>query len=185
MVRLHWDGDQQPPLDMDLSCLANPNKPTCPPTPTVAPKPYIVEIIAYHGWINPKSGHEGCFIVTKTTTIMVGGITPLTYNKGAKLCKPPPKEKSLLEKLGDIATGALGWISEAYNDLQDAVVSILAKFVPSGLCSESCLKTLLQTAGGDGHSSQHPQLRCHSQRRHGLFRRDAGRASHRQRRRPS
>lgn len=144
MVRLHWDGDQQAPLDMDLGCLANPNKPTCPPTPTAAPKPYIVEIIGYHGWINPKNGHEGCFIVTKTTTIQVG-FDDYTYKEGTKLCKPPPEEKSLLDVIGDLATGALGWISEAYNDLQDAVVSIVANFIPSSLCPKSCLKTLLQT----------------------------------------
>jgi hypothetical protein len=144
MVRLHWDGDQQPPLDMDLSCLTDPSKPTCPPTPTAVPKPYIIDIIGYHGWINPKNGHEGCFIVTKTTTVQIG-YTPYTYKAGTHLCKPPPKEKSLLEKLGDLASGALGWISEAYNDLQDAVVSIISNFIPSSLCSQSCLKTLLQT----------------------------------------
>ncbi len=142
-VRLHWDGDQQPPLDMDLSCLANPNQPTCPPTPTPAPKPYIIDIIAYHGWIEPTSGHEGCYIVTKTTTVQVG-FNPLTYEEGTKLCKPPPKKKGLLDVLGDLLVEGLGAVSAAYNSLQDAVVSLVANFIPSGLCDNSCLKTLLK-----------------------------------------
>ncbi|HLC35874.1 MAG TPA: hypothetical protein VJJ70_12875, partial [Anaerolineales bacterium] len=143
IVRLHWDGDKQPPLDMDLSCLTDPNKPTCPPTPTPAPKPYIIDIIAYHGWIAPVSGHEGCFIVTKTTEILVG-FNVFTYEKGAKLCKPPPKEKGLLDVLGDLLVEGLGALSAAYNSLQDAVVSLVANFVPSGWCDNSCLKSLLK-----------------------------------------
>jgi len=143
IVRLHWDGDKQPPLDMDLSCLTDPNKPTCPPTPTPAPKPYIIDIIAYHGWIAPVSGHEGCFIVTKTTEVLVG-FDAITYTEGTKLCKPPPKEKGLLDVLGDLLVEGLGALSAAYNSLQDAVVSLVANFVPSGWCDNSCLKSLLK-----------------------------------------
>jgi hypothetical protein len=143
-VRLHWDGDSQPPLDMDLSCLTDPNKPTCPPTPTPAPKPYIIDIIAYHGWIEPVGGHEGCFIVTKTTTVLIG-FDPFTYKEGTKLCKPPPKKKSLLDVLGDLLVEGLGALSKAYSSLQDAVVSLVANFIPSSLCDDACLKILLKT----------------------------------------
>ena len=144
IVRLHWNGDQQPPLDMDLSCVTNPNQPTCPPAPTPAPKPYIIDIIAYHGWIEPTSGHEGCFIATKTTKIGYG-TTSVTYDVGTPFCKPPPKKKGLLDVLGDLLVEGLGALSEAYNSLQDAVVSIVANFIPSSLCPESCLRTLLKT----------------------------------------
>ncbi len=125
-----------------FECQQNPNAAGCP-TPVPPPlKPYQVEIVGYHGIIPPKNGHEGCYIVTKGTTVMFGPIQ-MTFKEGDTLCPPKPKEKSWYEAVIDFALDGLNWVSTAYSDLKNAVVSIVAKFVPDALCGKKCLGTIL------------------------------------------
>ncbi len=143
-VRIEWYGEDTMAevIKKGQECQQNPGAPGCP-TPVPPPlKPYIVEIVGYHGFIAPKNGHEGCYIVTKNTVVKWGG-SQLLYKAGQKLCPPKPKDKSWYEAVVDFVVDAVNWVSEAYNDLKDTVVDIVANFVPAALCSKACLGTLL------------------------------------------
>jgi hypothetical protein len=143
-VRIQWYGINQAGeiIKKGQECQQNPGAPGCP-TPVPPPlKPFIVEVVGYHGMVAPQSGHEGCYLVTKDTTVMVG-TSPVQYKAGQMICPPQPKEKSWYEAAIDFALDAVNWVSTAYSDLKDAVVTIVSKFVPDDLCGKKCLGTLL------------------------------------------
>jgi hypothetical protein len=143
-VRIQWYGED-PLADVikkGQECQQNPSAPGCP-TPVPPPlKPFIVEIAGYHGIVAPKNGHVGCYLVTKDTTVKIGGV-PASYKAGDKFCPPKPKSKSWYEAVVDFVVDAVNWVSTAYNDLKDTVVSIVANFVPDVICNKACLGTLL------------------------------------------
>ena len=143
-VKIQWyaKNELNEEIKKGFECLQNPNAPGCP-TPVPPPlKPYTAEIIGYHGVVAPVNGHQGCYLVTKDTTVNYGTFS-FDFLKGQKLCPPAPKEKSWYEAVIDFALDAVNWVSTAYNDLKSSVISIVSKFVPDALCGKKCLGTLL------------------------------------------
>ena len=145
-VVLRWMGPYDGP-DLTkikfVDCSKTPEDPYCK---AKLPKPpnYTVEILSYHGWIAPKDGHEGCFVVTKTTKAALGfGMPETTYHEGQVLCPPKPKEPSFLEAVVNFVVDAVNWVANTYQKLKDEVIDLVSQFVPAALCDKSCLGTLL------------------------------------------
>jgi len=143
-VKIQWYGLNQAAeaIKQAQECLNNPETPGCPsPMPPLL-KPYTIEIIGYHGIIPPQDGHVGGYVVTKDTTIQVGP-NKLEYKAGQVIPHPEPKEKKWYEAVVDFALDVVNWVSTAYSDMKDTVISIVAQFVPDELCGKDCLDTLL------------------------------------------
>lgn len=145
-VILHWQGPYDGP-DLEnikiIDCSKTPEDPYCK---AQQPKPpnYEVQILSYNGWIPPKGGHEGCFVVTETTKASPGfGFPEITYNQGQVLCPPKPKEPSFLESVVNFVIDAVNWVANTYQKLKDEVINLVAQFVPAELCDKSCIGTLL------------------------------------------
>ncbi|MHB9092219.1 MAG: hypothetical protein ACYC7H_12455, partial [Chloroflexota bacterium] len=154
-VIMHWGG-QEPPAPLNIKI----TPPTPTPTPTVSP--YKVQIVSYHGTIAPLKyctygdGYESYVVTQDTwwdtsksllyfTTEPIAGSPPY-FKKGDVLCEPAPEEPSLLDKIGGWVSGAWNWVSEAYSDLKNTVVSAVGVLIPDTLCSDSCVGTLLDAA---------------------------------------
>jgi hypothetical protein len=107
-----------------------------------APRPYIVEVLSYHGIIEPKAEKYGCYLATKETTIGM-----ITYPEGKMWC--PEKEDDsfsipdLAEAIIDFVVDAINWASQAYADLKAAVIDFVGEFVPDPPCGDTCLTALL------------------------------------------
>lgn len=124
-----------------VDCKTSPNDPYCK-LPAQKPRPYIVDILTYHGWIPPAEGHGGCFIVTETTTVKQWGSAlgpDVTYYAGSTLCPPEPDEPSFLEAAFNFFVDAVNWVSKAYAALKSEVINLVAQFVPAALCDKSCI----------------------------------------------
>jgi hypothetical protein len=146
-VILRWMGPYDDPFPNNIKivdCSKTPEDPYCK---AQLPKPpnYTVEILSYHGWIMPKDGHEGCFVVTKTTkAALIKGVTSeITYQEGQVLCEPEPEEPSFLEAVVNFVVDAVNWVANTYAKLKDAVIDFVSQFVPAALCDKSCIGTLL------------------------------------------
>lgn len=128
-----------------VDCKTSPNDPYCK-LPAQKPRPYIVDILTYHGWIPPAEGHEGCFIVTETTTVKQwGSALDVTYHAGSTLCPPEPEEPSFIEAAVNLFVDAVNFISKAYAALKAEVINLVAQFVPAALCDKSCIDFALST----------------------------------------
>lgn len=145
-VILRWLGPYDGP-DLKNIKLVNCSKPPeDPQCKAQQPKPpnYKVEILSYNGWIPPKSGHEGCFVVTETTTApLIKGFPEITYKEGQTVCPPKPKEPSFLEAVVNFVVDAVNWVANTYAKLKDAVIDFVSQFVPAALCNKSCIGALL------------------------------------------
>lgn len=145
-VILRWMGPSDGPDLKNLKivdCKTMPEDPICI---AQLPKPpnYKVEILTYNGWIPPKDGHEGCFIVTETTTAQINPLlAPITYKQGQTVCPPKPKEPSFLEAIVNFVVDAVNWVANTYQKLKDEVIDLVSQFVPEALCNKSCIGTLL------------------------------------------
>lgn len=146
-VVLRWMGPYNGP-NLDnikiTDCSKTPEDPYCK---AKLPKPpnYTVEILSYHGWIAPKDGHEGCFVITKTTkaALIKGFSQEVTYNEGQVLCEPEPEEPSFLEAVVNFVVDAVNWVANTYQKLKDEVINLVSQFVPAALCNKSCIGALL------------------------------------------
>jgi hypothetical protein len=107
-----------------------------------APRPYIVEVLSYHGIIHPNPAKYGCYLATKT--IKVG---PITYLEGDQYCPPEEDEgfslPGLVEAIVDFVVDAINWASQAYADLKAAVIDFVGGFVPDPPCGNACLTAML------------------------------------------
>jgi hypothetical protein len=144
-VLLRWMGPYDGPDLTNIKvvdCSKTPEDPYCK---AQQPKPpnYKVEILSYHGWIPPKDGHEGCFVVTKTTTVTGGFGQKITYKAGQPLCEPEPEEPSFLEAVVNFVVDTVNWVANTYQKLKDEVIDMVSQFVPAALCDKNCLGTLL------------------------------------------
>ncbi|PWB43707.1 MAG: hypothetical protein C3F10_09745 [Dehalococcoidia bacterium] len=146
-VVLRWLGPYDGPDLKNIKiydCSKTPEDPVCK---AQLPKPpnYTVQILSYNGWIPPKGGHEGCFVVTETTTAaLIKGFSPeITYKKGQTLCPPKPKKPSFLESIVNFVVDAVNWVANTYAKLKDAVIDLVSQFVPAALCPKSCIGALL------------------------------------------
>ncbi|TFH37283.1 MAG: hypothetical protein E4G99_02955, partial [Anaerolineales bacterium] len=143
-VRIRWYAEDKfnEGIKQAIFCSQNPGAPDCPTPVPPAQKPYTAEIVGFHGIIAPQSGHEGCYLMTKETTLV--DITGKhVYPENTKFCPPKPKSKPWYEAVVDFVVDAVTYVSEAYDDLKATVVSIVATFVPDELCGKACLGTLL------------------------------------------
>jgi hypothetical protein len=140
-VTMQWAGASPPELKVPPILTT--------PTPTPPASAYEVEIVSYHGIIPPVEkcdyGEYGdgyvvlqdAWLVTMWgqigyTTKPVAGSAP-TLKKGEVICEPAPKKPSLWQKIGNWASGAWNWVSEAYSDLKAFAVDIILDFTPLGL----------------------------------------------------
>lgn len=119
------------------------------PTPVKTESPYDVQIIGYHGIIPPVVPNKICYIATKDAwPADMWGLTYTTdpnkaVTSGAKpvkagqpICKPDPKEPSILEAILSWAEDAVNWASGAWDDLKAFAVDTILKYTPLGLqCS--------------------------------------------------
>jgi hypothetical protein len=121
-----------------IDCSKNPEACASPG----APRPYIVEVLSYHGIIHPIAAKYGCYLATKEVTIGT-----ITYPEGKEFCPPEDDDSFSLPDLAEAIVGfvvdAINWASQAYADLKAAVVDFVAQFVPSELCGNACLSALL------------------------------------------
>jgi hypothetical protein len=136
----YWDG---PDLDniKITDCSKSPDDPICK-LPDPPPKPYIADILGYHGFIPPVNGHYGCFVVTETTLATKGFIS-INYQEGQVLCPPKPDEPNFLEAAAGFIVDAINWVSNAYNTLKSEIIDFVANFVPSELCDKTCIGLVL------------------------------------------
>ena len=143
-VILRWMGPYDGPDPKNVKfpgCSGAPEDPYCKSYLPEQPNSYKLDILSYHGWIAPKDGHDGCYIVTETTTVFVFGNA--TYKEGQVLCPPKPKGKSLLESIVSFVVDAVNWVANTYQKVKDEVINLVAKFVPAELCNKSCIGALL------------------------------------------
>ena len=146
-VHLTWGA---PPADLGIQyeCF-QPNPPGYCPTPVVAEKPFILDILSYQGIQWPLEAKFRCYVVTETTTLYKGTVTEITYPQGKEFCPPKPKNKEWYEVAAeafvDFVTGAVNWASEAFDDLKGAVVDFVAQNVPglTIICPKTCLSAVL------------------------------------------
>ncbi len=128
-----------------VDCFTHPDDDVCKAPP--GPPRYKIQIESYHGWISPKAGHAGCYLVTKTTTTMVTPVGPTaTYPEGQLLCPPKPKDPGLLEAIVSFVVDAVNWVSNTYAKLKEAVIDFVSMFVPEAICPKSCIGILLDIA---------------------------------------
>lgn len=145
-VILRWLGPYDGPDLKNIKivdCSKTPEDPICK---AQLPEPpwYKVEILTYNGWIPPKDGHAGCFIVTETTTApLLKGFSEITYKEGQTVCPPKPKKPSFLESIVNFVVDAVNWVANTYAKLKDAVIDFVSQFVPAALCDKSCIGALL------------------------------------------
>jgi hypothetical protein len=146
-VHLTWG---VPPADLGIQyeCF-QPNPPGYCPTPFVAEKPFILDILSYQGIQSPLEDKFGCYVVTETTTLYKGTVAEITHPQGKEFCPPKPKNKEWYEVVAeafvDFVTGTVNWASEAFDDLKGAVVDFVAQNVPglTTICPKSCLSAVL------------------------------------------
>jgi hypothetical protein len=136
-------------------CATNPNAADCPPPVPPGPKPYIVEIISYHGVIPASPDHVDCYIATKTTTIETPYYSSFdqewktyqtVYPEGKQFCPEVEEEPEWYEVIVSLVVDGLNWISKAYDALKSAVVDTVVALMPSGLtdlCGKKCLGDIL------------------------------------------
>ncbi|MPZ49136.1 MAG: hypothetical protein GEU75_07530 [Dehalococcoidia bacterium] len=140
-----------------LKCaFSTPTPPGCPtPTPP-PPRPYVVEIVDYHG-IVPPTNPKTCFIVTKDawpadifghnfTTNQADAVTSQkAYAAGKPICEPEPDEPecAIDDPFGciGVALGFIGegleWIGDAWSDLKNFVITTFMEITQLGsLCEE-------------------------------------------------
>jgi hypothetical protein len=137
-TRIHFYAPELEIPDGLLDCSKQPE--LC--APSSGPRPYLVEILSYHGFIPPVEGKYGCYRVTEETTVQVGG-SPVTYPKGWVKCPPQPKATSPLEAIIEFVVDSVNWVSQAYASLKSTVVDFVGQFVPSELCGKTCLSMIL------------------------------------------
>ncbi len=121
---------------------------------------YDVEVESYHGFISPVDSRLGCFIVVETTVLPYAGLigpqtfptkgtgsiiyssNSVTYEEGAVLCPPKPKEPSFLESIVNFVVGVVNWVSKTYAAIKDTVIKLAAS-VLNPPCNEACVGTIL------------------------------------------
>jgi hypothetical protein len=156
-VTLKWDEELPPTTDIGqtLKCLATPLPSDCP-TPTPAPpRPYIAEIVSYHG-ILPPTNPKQCFISTKDawpadpwglsyTTNPANAANGNKIPAGKPFCEPEPDEPECgidapgdcLEIIVSYVGEGLEWVGEAWSDLKGFVVTTFMDITQMGsLCEE-------------------------------------------------
>jgi hypothetical protein len=142
-VHIRWnvENPSDAAIAQGVKCAQDPTAPGCPTPLSAGPKAYTLEIISYHGIVSPTH-QQGCYVVVEGGLGFKDGF-PKKYNAGELICPPKPSAKGWLESVVDFVTDAVNWVSSAYSDLKNTVVSFVANFVPSSLCDKSCLGTLL------------------------------------------
>lgn len=121
------------------NCKETPGAAGCIQPPKFTPPSYEVEFLSYHGWINPKNSHYGCYVQTEKGTDVWGK----EYPAGTLWCPPKAEEPGLLEAVVNFIVDAVNWVSNAYSALKEQVVNFVAQFVPAGLCDKACIGMLV------------------------------------------